>query len=299
MTAPYNHPEIDDCLFHYTSAGGLKGILESQCIWATDSAFLNDSSEIRYAGLAVERHLDNMIGHLKLLDPQPGSEEKKRLHYISQAKEALAELNNADEYTGSAPYIVDGATYVSCFNANPDQLSQWRGYGGHGYSVGFTKAGLNRLVIEGDPSPVLPKVIQVGYGQPALDKLFQEISKFFEDNPDVFLLSATGNIAAASYSLPRLAQVKHASFEEEKEWRAVVPRYASGPTSPLYFREGEGTRLVPYIKLRFEPSDVAYVYVGPGGDFHDKRALRAFLRANGYDLDRVWIEHSSAPFRGG
>jgi hypothetical protein len=65
----------------------------------------------------------------------------------------------------------------------------------------------------------------------------------------------------------------------------------------LYFREG--TRLVPYIKLQFDPSDVAFVYIGPGGDIHDTRALRRFLAENGYDPGHVWIEHSPAPYRGG
>ena len=33
MTPPYSHPELDDCLFHYTSAGGLKGILYGRSLW--------------------------------------------------------------------------------------------------------------------------------------------------------------------------------------------------------------------------------------------------------------------------
>jgi hypothetical protein len=298
MTVP-NHPSIDDCLFHYTTAGGLKGILENKCIWASDSAFLNDSSEIRYAGWAVEGHLKNMIEEIKLSNPAPDSQEQKRLNVIGQAKEALANFNRVEEYTGSAPYIVDGATYVSCFTANPDQLSQWRGYGGQGYSVGFTRDSLNKLIVEGDPRPVVGKVIQVGYGQPAVNELFREIYDFFKNYPDPpFLLpSATGLITTVSAILPQLAKVKHDAFKEEQEWRVVVSRYASGPASTLYFREGP--RLIPYLKLRFNPSDVAFVYIGPGGDFHDKRALRAFLMANGYDVNRVWIEHSSAPFRGG
>ncbi len=85
-------------------------------------------------------------------------------------------------------------------------------------------------------------------------------------------------------------------FPRRAEWRVTVPRYGHGPAKNLHFREG--VRLVPYLKLRFDPSAIAFVYVGPGGNFHDKRALRAILDAKGFDLDRVWIEHSDAPFRG-
>src|SRR6185437_8828799 len=40
--------ELQDELFHYTTADGLKGIVEQNCIWATAAAYLNDASEIEY-----------------------------------------------------------------------------------------------------------------------------------------------------------------------------------------------------------------------------------------------------------
>jgi hypothetical protein len=51
----------------------------------------------------------------------------------------------------------------------------------------------------------------------------------------------------------------------------------------LYFRESG--RLVPYLELKFDPSAVTDIYIGPGGNFNDERALRAFLRGNGYEVD--------------
>lgn len=35
-------------VWHYTTAAGLSGILRSQTLWATETAFLNDASEIDY-----------------------------------------------------------------------------------------------------------------------------------------------------------------------------------------------------------------------------------------------------------
>src|ERR1700723_3779531 len=48
------HPE----LFHYTSAGGLEGILKTQTLWATNALFLNDRWEIT----AFEMLLPELLG---------------------------------------------------------------------------------------------------------------------------------------------------------------------------------------------------------------------------------------------
>lgn len=41
-----------DGLWHYTDAGGLQGILGGDELWATDTRFLNDATEVHY-GLDV------------------------------------------------------------------------------------------------------------------------------------------------------------------------------------------------------------------------------------------------------
>jgi hypothetical protein len=292
MAASKKHPTLKECLFHYTSAGGLKGILESGCIWASDSAFLNDSSEVKYAGQKVENHLKNLIKEFESLKPKAGSDESRRLIVLNRALDTLTKFNNAEDER----WLIDGATYVSCFTEMPDQLSQWRGYGGRGYSLGFTKKGLNDLAIEGEDSRAKSagESIKVGYGPRRIEeKLNKNLSELFKTLPLRRSFRFTGMIYAHRL-LPALARFKHEAFEEEQEWRVAVSTYGR-TVNKINLREG--ARLVPYIKLRFNPSALAYVYIGPGADFHDKRALHALLAANGYDADRVWIEHSSAPFR--
>jgi hypothetical protein len=41
-----NAPSV---LYHYTDAAGLRGIVESQTIFASDVEFLNDAQELLYA----------------------------------------------------------------------------------------------------------------------------------------------------------------------------------------------------------------------------------------------------------
>lgn len=37
-----------ELLYHYTTISGLKGIVESQSLWASDVRYMNDSAELQY-----------------------------------------------------------------------------------------------------------------------------------------------------------------------------------------------------------------------------------------------------------
>ena len=51
-------------LWHYTTSGGLMGILESQRLWATDYRHLNDSSELNHARYILQTELFQRVIHL-------------------------------------------------------------------------------------------------------------------------------------------------------------------------------------------------------------------------------------------
>jgi hypothetical protein len=267
------------------------GILKDKCIFATDAAFLNDSSELAFAGLAVQRHLEDQIANIGLSPPPPGSDELRRLHMMRETLDWLEEFNNADyNLAGKAWTVFDGATFVSCFTENPNQLSQWRGYGGRGYSAGFTRESLDKLVVKDGRNTPAGEAIEVGYGDAAISNLYTEVSEYFDAR-----LHAPGGLGdTIDFLPPKMAAVKDGSFSEEKEWRVRVSRYLEAPRG-IQFREG--ARLVPYLRLGFDLAAVAYVYIGPSADAHDVRALRYFLAANKYDLDNVWVEDSQVPYR--
>jgi hypothetical protein len=211
------------------------------------------------------------------------------------ALDALTNFVEAEELDNPS-YARDSAAYVACFSEKPDQLSQWRAYGGRGYSIGFTKAGLNSMTSEGEipPHATVGDISQVGYGQPAIDQLWQDVVTHFTNRHVGNHPGTAGWSDTVYFLMPRLARIKHEAFKEEREWRSIVSRYNT-PVKNVYFRYG--VRLIPYVELQFDRSSVSEVYIGPGGDFHAKRALRAFLRVSGYDLDQIRIEHSSAPLR--
>jgi hypothetical protein len=95
--------------------------------------------------------------------------------------------------------------------------------------------------------------------------------------------------------MPRFASVKHAAFAQEAEWRLIVSKDGHQGL-PVSVRTTP--RLIPYVELPFEDSWVAEIVIGPGGDSHSVRAVRAALRAHNYDINEVQISHSEAPFRG-
>src|SRR5882724_8885709 len=48
-------------LYHYTNAQGLLGMLESKRIWATNSRFMNDPTEIGYAIRLVREVMESVL----------------------------------------------------------------------------------------------------------------------------------------------------------------------------------------------------------------------------------------------
>ena len=286
-----------ETLYHYTTAGGLAGILSDCRIWATDTAFLNDASEILYAGEKLESMLVDHVNQINLMKPSVGSDEHKKRVIAGTAASALTKFLRPEEDPFPDEFTKDGATYVACFSREPDQLSQWRGYGDLAYAIGFTRAGVDAMTVVGESDPDRVKagpVVPVGYGQAAITLLMTGIIDDLLALPSATTAS-TGFLEAVHYCMPRVARIKHEAFEEEREWRLIVSRYGVDPAKDIEFRYG--SRLIPFIKLAFEKPAVSHIYIGPGNDINSVRALRGLLRSKGYDLDTVSIERSEAPYR--
>jgi len=129
-------------LYHYTNAQGVLGILQSNRIWATNSRFMNDPTEIAYATRLVREIMESVW--LK---------EDTRL--LRELKDSVSHFIN--EYENNA------RVYIACFCTQGDLLSQWRGYGavGGGYAIGFIARhiGAQDFTSLNPPEPILRKVI--------------------------------------------------------------------------------------------------------------------------------------------
>ncbi|MFC1677859.1 hypothetical protein ACFL3G_12470 [Planctomycetota bacterium] len=93
----------DGTIYHYTSAKGFQGIVESSEIWLTNTEFVNDTTECK----ALQKET-NLFGEAKLSFNR----------YIEKWWQRF--LKDKDKRKNH---------YITSFSKNPDSLEQWRAYG--------------------------------------------------------------------------------------------------------------------------------------------------------------------------
>ena len=111
-------------LHHYTTADGLKGIIENNQLWATSAYFLNDSAEITYGYGVLKEVLDDWLAK----NPRPEGSVTLGL------ARGLYRFFGEDLLNRNMIRPI----YLACFCEDDNLLSQWRTYGqSGGYSLGF------------------------------------------------------------------------------------------------------------------------------------------------------------------
>ncbi len=304
--------DISPCLYHYTNEQGLKGILESQCLWATHYKFLNDTSEIELAKTKLREILyPSVLKLIKEIIPRYINSQKFIETYGSFEEFARHDtelvLSNL-----IAPEI-----YITSFCAESTDkyinengiLSQWRAYGGDG---GFaivlnTQKIFEMLKLELDTFHyerfLLGNVIyseddencqsQVSELIPLISNLLEEIygrKLQGQGKPE----TNEKTVKISSLSAQFMANYKHRGFKEECEARIVAmlidatkdeiknfKDYNSKPEKERKFRNKNGVQ-VPYIDL-FHSLDrklpIEKIIVGPNKDKELRAAaLRIMLR---------------------
>jgi hypothetical protein len=282
--------------WHYTSAAGLLGILESQTLFATDARFLNDEKEIEYA----RPHVLEMLIEEEGLASASGN--ARRARGLRQCIEHIdAELPKSRVYT-------------VCFCEKGNLLSQWRSYGANqGYALGFD---LTRARTQ---EPYNYQCVKVFYG-------VDEAKVFLRNEIEAFPANDASSHSWADMAshlfqriIPSMAFVKVKAFEEEQEWRIVLSPNGDGlgAWAPLKMRTAP-IGLVPYIELpiswRGAPDGVrsgfggsdsdgpgiplVAVRVGPGQNSPLRaEAVRILLRKMGYAEGEVQVTESDIPLR--
>lgn len=264
-------------LAHYTSAAGLKGILESQTLWASHARFLNDSREIEYFfDVRCEKLIEDAIctayrkGKVELF----GNDGRgNKLTPEQEAKLVAQELTSSVRTTTmefNQPYLLSFCGTNEPRNARDGLLSQWRAYGSDGgYALIFdTKRLEERLAEEVDH--YYYQHMQIGnvyYYHEGADTSDAEeeireaendlrngVLRFYKDpHPD--------NLKDFYISVTTLCCLfKHWGFHEEHEIRVVaIPAHESlyneadsdtplKPRKPAHSFMRDGY-LVPYIEL--------------------------------------------------
>lgn len=257
----------EGCLYHYTTPVGLKGILETQKIWGTESSYLNDAQEIKYGVGFVTNYL---------------SEIRTRESGLTAQLAGLAmEKLCAD---------VDTEIYLACFCERGDLLSQWKGYTnfGGGYSIGFKASDLFRTKRK---SPFYGiSIRRVVYDKKTQAEMIDSeikavceiacnlISEYSEYS-NYIIEHASRHLAHDLTVL--LMQFKANAFQEEQEWRAIWDNNGGSSREeplPVEFRVS-GKDIVPYVELDIAPSaqkqvwflPIEEIIVGPRIDLNKAR----------------------------
>ena len=199
----------EQVIYHYTSAAGLIGILQSASIRGTSAAFLNDISLCR----AV------LESELSTGDPV----------------DARLLGNSIDALEREPPHEI----FVTCFSTTDDVLGQWRGYGSAAgrYSIGFQLAGFSERDalrfpqrVEYDPDTQRARV------RHAINLTRDHLSRASDDCRDFFNAMVTLSL----YLRRLICLFKHPGFSAEEEWRSVSPMNESGTVGHIHFTPIDG-----------------------------------------------------------
>lgn len=256
-------------VYHYTDVGALIGMLESGKIWATHVSRMNDAMEyeigVSFVGQFIRGNLDRPSGAL--------------------AEKAISRLRAVD-------------TFIACYSAARNRLSQWRAYSGlgTGYCIGLRT---RDMATTDGRLPLLEMVLyQEELAKNVLLKLLDSVDTFLNGNDFgqvevgyiLGMLQGTFNNVACI--------VKHSGFEEEAEYRHIYQPSTTELSLATKYRVGR-FGLTPYVELGFLQDrrlPVESITIGPCRDPHsEERSLRMILAKYGYD--DVEVQSSGIPLR--
>lgn len=277
------HTDESDLLFHYTPFASFLAILQSGKLWATGVQYLNDSQELLHAiGLAGDYVRDRL-----------GSEKTR------EAQSALSDI------VKSLPSVTHLRIFQFSFSEEADLLSQWRAYCPNG-GVSF---GLRRSVLAETASNSDFRLVQCIYDHDQQrDRISRIMDPVIEDRLSMFHHIANGTLdryvqlqseGPWSQKLLELApQLKHSSFQEEREWR-LVSGEIHGNDKRLCFHTSASC-LLPHIEIDIAAGrghiPIESVVVAPHPQ--SQLVLNAVCEAVGSFGGQRWtVRSSQVPYR--
>lgn len=281
------HSAPPETLFHYTTGDGLLAMLQSRHIWATDSRFMNDPTELLYAMGLLRDIISSELAN---------SRDEPRRELAAWIEKMLCEKGR------------NARIYLASFCSNGDLLSQWRGYGasGRGYALGFNPHCLfGHELHERPPWRVLRRVIYEPEDQ-------RRVLRAWIDDlaaPGIDMKHALATTFPTLFA-EWLTCFKHPSYREEGEWRLIqFGREFDGDPSegklkwwwPAKFRTRNGD-VIPFADIDLSgvelgAADALFreIVLGPTVDtVRAEKALRLCCELGG--VPAVTFSSSAIPF---
>lgn len=275
-----------ETLWHYTSATGLLGIIDSGTLFATQVSCLNDTSEYQYLADLMRQEAEERA--TRQSDPW-----RKELY--SRTVQLLGERQ-----------VASANAFVICLSASRDDLGQWRGYGGDACSFAIeldVRRLMEGLALRGGNTMPMRVRYDEEEHREALTMLLDSWEESMrsiwgkaEEEVDGWLKSF--GLGYAQLASLMHAMVKHRSFHSEKEYR-IYTELQHKEHEKLKFT-AKRTLLARHIPVAFGKNKklpVRSVMVGPGGAQEASRvSVGDLLKAHQYG-DDVPIELSKVPYR--
>lgn len=289
LGAVADNPQL---VYHYTTAEGIKGILEGQSLWASEGFYLNDSSEMLFGrgtilGVAMRLYSDKEM---------PWS-------LWSSVQNAFPR-----DWTLKSPHYE--RIFLASFSTEGDDLSQWRAYGGQGgFALGFDRAYLENGCHAGDCKGS-PYFKSVAYGKDQVERTTEALFKCLtlasnnlkETHPDkeedvddeirMFLRWAVNLVASFA---------KDRAFEAEREWRLAIHLRAehwNQVQNQVQHRVRDGG-IIPYFPFGLESVEKAIceIVCGPCREPNlAHEAVASMLRSKNWNQG-IKIRNSTIPYR--
>jgi len=226
---------VDEVIYHYTSAEGLRGIIENSEIWLTNVAFVNDTTECK--ALQEEKSL--------LKDKDFSNKFIK-----DRWKRFIRDPDN------------DHDTYIASFSRGKESLEQWRAYGS--FRIGFRAS---KLI---SPSSNLYECV---YSKNKIKNWILKKEKLKEWqgknlNAEYKRGAAFNLIYAAS------KKYKNGHFKNEREVRLISVSHHTWepyPNSPSMFKDDPPINYrdhpvyktpVPYVKFIIDDDEAQLIRIG-------------------------------------
>ncbi|MDP2565063.1 DUF2971 domain-containing protein [Pseudoalteromonas marina] len=227
-----------DYVYHYTSADGLKGILESKSLWATNAEYLNDFREIK-EGIDKIKSLRDSLSEFSQRKLEEIYAKHKNLS-LDVVKKAMQneEVHLANHFLQFLWYIIEknalDEIYTTSFTTKRDSLNHWLTYGTEqtSYCIKFNKEELHDDMyfrqrkflssydaVEYKPATnILNSVLEKHY----LPELLGYILNSNLDEKEQDEKCAIAAIEAFNEIIFKVSSIKNRAFEYEKEYRFTL-----------------------------------------------------------------------------
>lgn len=272
----------EEYLYHYTSAEGLFGILNTKQLWVTHSAFLNDPTELR-----------NFQNSFYALSEGRSMNENKALQLMHVV---LTEESRHNDY------------YICSFSSNPDCLPLWTNYGKTGgYAIKFKTSKLKNIfersiekLLGGSSGGV--QLLKVIYNDDEKKKILvrgtNNVFKYWSESQDHIKGKDSFYIVEDILGCCKVS-FKEQGFSPENEIRAIIKTPAEVLKQITEFRSFNGC-IIPFLKIDLKVEKdcgIEGICIGPR-HFIDletvKDGLARYIESLNLDIP---VSFSSIPLR--